>query len=140
MKRYPVLNQILLGQANSEPNTPPVQVDQAMAEYGRSAINLLKAFQTDDSEAISTPCWRELMILHRSDVERLYVDLEAFSSGKGTTLILPASQYELFDKIVACLFSIEDAESEARALNLQYAATLVGALGGLAALIALAGV
>jgi hypothetical protein len=137
MQRYQVLNRSLLGQTDARGESSAIQLDRPLAEYGHSAINLLKSLQEHGDVVTSIPCWRELLILRRAEVERLYDELHKFISGSGSVLSLPASQYQVFDKVISCVFEVEKDQATSKRVTLQTMATLVGALGGTIALISL---
>ncbi len=139
MERYPVIN---LGQAETtatlpDPTSGPVEIDAFLAEYAQSAIELLRVLPDEDPEGVSTPCWRNLMVLRRQEVNALSKNIISFLESANDTLSLPNRDYLLFDSIIACVTEIEDESSFSKSSTLETIATVIGVLGGGAALLSL---
>lgn len=139
MESYPVID---LGQAETtatlpDPTSGPVEIDTFLAEYAQSAIELLRVLPDEDPEAVSTPCWRNLMVLRRQDVNALSESIIAFLESGSDTLSLPNRDYLLFDEIIACVTALEEESSYSKSTTLETIATVIGVLGGGAALLSL---
>jgi len=134
------MNPAFLGQVplRTPAQNGSVELDRASAQYGDTVIHLLRSLPESDLEVVATACWRELMLVNRDQVNRLSTRLVAFLDSDAVTLPLPPAEYQVFDRVLACGHEIEECEDTEQGEGIQHVAAVIGILGGLAALIALA--
>lgn len=143
METYRIQNPTFLGQATvtagaaADPGSG-VQLDRALAEYGLSVIQILTSAQVSTPEVVSVPCWRKLLVLRRAEVEQLQDLLVSFLESDTPHFMLPPAKYDVFDEVIACEAEIADAASEEKSASVESIATVIGILGGIAALVAIA--